>query len=221
MAELGRRYLANLERQSRKKATTTAVESILRVWLEPFFAERDLRQITAQDVQDSMTMMEKGERPGPKAKGDRRYGRPVGAKSVRNYIGYLLRQVISCSTGLASRASAEARPGRVRGVAQSPWACGRLPPLRMRRLQASGITSGRCGSDVARLPSWVLASVIADRPLVGQTLRSGIAWLRFGGGRVPRSRGVGRHAAPADARPDRIQRRTVSGFLPIGGFSDG
>jgi integrase len=36
-----------------------------------------------------MTMMEKGERPGPKAKGDRRYGRPVGAKSVRNYIGYL------------------------------------------------------------------------------------------------------------------------------------
>ena len=89
MAELGRRYLANLERQSRKKATTTAVESILRVWLEPFFAERDLRRITAQDVQDLMTMMEKGERPGPKAKGDRRYGRPVGAKSVRNYIGYL------------------------------------------------------------------------------------------------------------------------------------
>jgi Phage integrase family len=35
------------------------------------------------------TVMEKGERPGPKAKGDRRYGRPVGAKSVRNYIGYL------------------------------------------------------------------------------------------------------------------------------------
>jgi integrase len=89
MAELGRRYLANLKRQSRKKATTTAVESILRVWLEPFFAERDLRRITAQDVQDLMTMMEKGERPGPKAKGDRRYGRPVGAKSVRNYIGYL------------------------------------------------------------------------------------------------------------------------------------
>jgi hypothetical protein len=62
MAELGRRYLANLERQSRKKATMTAVESILRVWLEPFFAERDLRRITAQDVQDLMTMMEKGGR---------------------------------------------------------------------------------------------------------------------------------------------------------------
>jgi hypothetical protein len=33
MAELGRRYLANLERQGRKKATTTAVESRLsRFW---------------------------------------------------------------------------------------------------------------------------------------------------------------------------------------------
>jgi hypothetical protein len=74
IAELGRRYLVSLECQSRKKATTTAVESILRVWLEPFFAERDLRRITAQDVQDLMTMMEKGERPGPKAKGDRRLG---------------------------------------------------------------------------------------------------------------------------------------------------
>ncbi len=89
IGELGRRYLANLQRQSRKKATTTAVESILRVWLEPFFADRDLRRVAAQDVHDLMTMMEKGERPGPKAKGDRRYGRPVGAKSVRNYIGCL------------------------------------------------------------------------------------------------------------------------------------
>jgi integrase len=87
--ELGRRYLANLERQGRKKATTTAVESILRVWLEPFFADRDLRRITARDVHDLMSMMEKGERSGPKAKGDRRYGRKVGAKSVRNYIGCL------------------------------------------------------------------------------------------------------------------------------------
>ncbi len=89
IGELGHRYLANLERQNRKKATTTAVESVLRVWLEPFFADRDLRRITAQDVQDLMRMMEKGERPGPRAKGDRRYGRGVGAKSIRNYIGCL------------------------------------------------------------------------------------------------------------------------------------
>jgi hypothetical protein len=58
----------------------TAVESILRVWLEPFFAERDLRRITAQDVQDLMTMMEKGERPGPKARGTA----ATGARSARS-----------------------------------------------------------------------------------------------------------------------------------------
>jgi integrase len=89
IGELGRRYLANLERQGRKKATTTAVGSILRVWLEPFFGDRDLRRITADDVQDLMTMMEKGERPGPRVEGDRRYGREVGPKSIRNYIGCL------------------------------------------------------------------------------------------------------------------------------------
>ena len=36
-----------------------------------------------------MTMMEKGERPDRGSRATRRYGRPVGAKSVRNYIGYL------------------------------------------------------------------------------------------------------------------------------------
>jgi hypothetical protein len=105
MAELGRCYLANLERQSRKKATTTAVESILRVWLEPFFAERDLRRITAQDVQDLMTIMEKGERPGPKARGGpslwascrRKVGPqlhrlPLGAARVRRAQGMAARE---------------------------------------------------------------------------------------------------------------------------------
>jgi integrase len=87
--ELGARYLAHLRRQGRKKSTLTAVESILRVWLEPFFAERDLRQITTQEVEDLMNMMETGQRPGPRAKGDRRYGRRVGAKSIRNYMGCL------------------------------------------------------------------------------------------------------------------------------------
>src|SRR5438105_2860740 len=56
IAELGRRYLANLERQARKKATVTAVESILRVWLEPFFGERDLRRIRVEDVNDLIRM---------------------------------------------------------------------------------------------------------------------------------------------------------------------
>src|SRR6266566_4483591 len=33
--------------------------------------------------------MEQGDRPGARQKGDRRYGRPVGVKSIRNYIGTL------------------------------------------------------------------------------------------------------------------------------------
>jgi integrase len=89
VGELGRRYIANLERQGRKRSTLTAVESILRIWLTPFFGDRDVRRITVDDVNDLMRMMESGARPGPRAVGDRRYGRPVGAKSVRNYIGTL------------------------------------------------------------------------------------------------------------------------------------
>ena len=89
MPDLGRRYLAHLVRRGRKKATTTSVESILRIWLNTFFAERDVRTITAEDVRDLMGMMESGHRRGPKLKGDRRYGKPAGAKTVRNYIGTL------------------------------------------------------------------------------------------------------------------------------------
>jgi integrase len=89
MEELGRRYTAHLLRQGRKKATLVAVESILRIWLMPFFAERDLRRIKPDDVLDLVSMMESGHRPGPRTRGDRRYGRPVGAKSIRNYIGTL------------------------------------------------------------------------------------------------------------------------------------
>jgi hypothetical protein len=44
-------------------------------------------RITADDVHDLMRMIETGARPGPRATGDRRHGRPVGAKSIRNYIG--------------------------------------------------------------------------------------------------------------------------------------
>jgi integrase len=89
IADLGRRYIADLARQKRKKATMVAVESILRVWLEPFLGERDLRRISAEDVNDLIRMMENGDRPGVRQKGDRRYGKPVGAKSIRNCIGTL------------------------------------------------------------------------------------------------------------------------------------
>jgi integrase len=87
--ELGRLYLAELESQARKKATVTAVESILRVWLEPFFGDRDLRKINVEEVNDLIRTMKGGSRPGPRRSGDRRYGRSVGVKSIRNYIGTL------------------------------------------------------------------------------------------------------------------------------------
>jgi integrase len=98
IAELGRRYLVELERQGRKKATVVAVEGILRVWLGPFLGERDVHRITAEDVYDLIRLMEQGDRPGPRQKGDRRYGRPVGVKSIRNYIGTL-----SALLGLAEK----------------------------------------------------------------------------------------------------------------------
>ena len=89
ISDLGARYTKDLQRQARKKATLTALESILRVWLIPFFGERDLRRITTQDVTELIGMMESGKRSATRQAGDRRYGRPVGPKSVRNYIGTL------------------------------------------------------------------------------------------------------------------------------------
>jgi integrase len=89
VAELGARYRTHLERQGRKKATLVAVESILRIWLEPFFGDRDLNRVRADDVRDLVRLMETGRRPGPRTKGDRRYGRPVCVKTLRNYVGTL------------------------------------------------------------------------------------------------------------------------------------
>jgi integrase len=89
IAELGERYVANAERQERKKATIVGVKSVLRVWLVPFFGEKDVRQIKAEDVADLIRMMESGDRPGARQKGDRRYGKPVSAKTIRNYMATL------------------------------------------------------------------------------------------------------------------------------------
>ena len=48
--EIGRRYVAQLERLGRKRSTTVAVKSALRVHLEPFFRERSLASITHNAV---------------------------------------------------------------------------------------------------------------------------------------------------------------------------
>jgi integrase len=94
--ELGRRYLAHLERQGRKKSTRTAVDSVLVHWLEPFFRDRAVGSITADDVHDLISMMEEGRRLRPVRPADDGSPRPephrvkpVGPKSVRNYVGTL------------------------------------------------------------------------------------------------------------------------------------
>jgi integrase len=89
IADLGRLYLDDLEKMGRKKATLTAVESALRIWLAPFFGERDVKTIGKRDVEDLIRNMRNGTRTGARQKGDRRYGKPVTSKSIRNYIGTL------------------------------------------------------------------------------------------------------------------------------------
>jgi integrase len=73
--EAGKRYIVYLDKTKRRKLSTrTAVESVLRVHLVPFFGERGLATVTRQDVIDLQAKME---REG------------VGPKSIRNYIGTL------------------------------------------------------------------------------------------------------------------------------------
>jgi integrase len=79
--ELGRRYVRHLARQGRKRATIVAVESTLSNWLVPHFGERAIDAIKPEDVVDLMRRMESGG-AGGRAK-------PVGPKSVRNYLGTL------------------------------------------------------------------------------------------------------------------------------------
>jgi hypothetical protein len=74
VGEVGRRYLAHLERAGRKLSTRTAVKSCLRVHLEPFFGERAISAVEHEDVVGLMTLMER---------------KGVGPKSIRNYLGTL------------------------------------------------------------------------------------------------------------------------------------
>jgi integrase len=74
VAEVGRRYLAHLERAGRKHSTRVAVESTLRVHLEPFFGDGAMGAITHEDVIDLMTVME---------------GKDISPKTIRNHLGTL------------------------------------------------------------------------------------------------------------------------------------
>ncbi len=82
LEELGRRYLIHLEQKGRKKATLTGVRSVLDNWLVPHFGDRAVDSIEPEDVRDLMRKMQRG---GV----GRRSNRPVGPKSIRNYIGTL------------------------------------------------------------------------------------------------------------------------------------
>ena len=89
ITELARRYVERMRHDGRKHSSIVAVESVVATWLEPYFAERDLRQVRVEDVRELARMMEKGTRPGPRRKGDRRFGRPLATKTVRDRIATL------------------------------------------------------------------------------------------------------------------------------------
>jgi integrase len=74
IAEVGRRYRVHLERLGRKRTTLTAVESTLRVHLEPFFGTKGLDAIRYEDVVDLVTLLE---------------ARGLKPKSIHNYVGTL------------------------------------------------------------------------------------------------------------------------------------
>lgn len=84
LADAGAVYVEHLRRQGRKKSTVVAVLCALDNWLVPWFGDRALDRIKAEDVDDLVRAMEAGNRPTRSSR-----TRPVGPKSIRNYIGTL------------------------------------------------------------------------------------------------------------------------------------
>ena len=74
IAEVGKDYVVDLKRTGRKHSTLTAVESVLRVHLEPFFGNRVISSITHEEVVDLMYAMENED---------------LSPKTIRNYLGTL------------------------------------------------------------------------------------------------------------------------------------
>jgi integrase len=70
--EIATRYLAQAERRGRKRSTCLNIQSEVRVHLAPFFGERALDAITADDVLDLVATLE---------------GKHLAPKTVRNVIG--------------------------------------------------------------------------------------------------------------------------------------
>jgi len=80
IAEVGDRYVADLQRKGRKPETVRAAEVAVRVHFAPFFGDRAMDTITQEDVERlTMHMQASGGRGR----------RPLAPKSVRNYLGNL------------------------------------------------------------------------------------------------------------------------------------
>jgi integrase len=72
--EVAARYVAQAERRGRKRSTCQNIQSEVRVHLAPFFAERALDTVSAEDVLDLVSTLE---------------GKGLAPKTVRNVIGTL------------------------------------------------------------------------------------------------------------------------------------
>jgi integrase len=85
-AEAAAAYVRHLEAKGRKPATVVAARSALDVWLAPALGDLDLDAIRAEHVEDLISRMRAGRRPGRRA---RRRVKPCGPKTIRNYVGTL------------------------------------------------------------------------------------------------------------------------------------
>jgi integrase len=83
LAEVAPRYVRQLEAKGRKRSTIVAAQSCLDVWLLPALGDRALDAIKPEHVEDLMSRMEAGDRPG------RPGSKPCGPKTIRNYVGTL------------------------------------------------------------------------------------------------------------------------------------
>jgi integrase len=74
IAELGGRYVREVERRGLRLSSVTAVKSVLRVRLVPFFEDKALARFTSRDVEAFVTSLEDD---------------GLSNKTIRNYVGIL------------------------------------------------------------------------------------------------------------------------------------
>jgi len=116
VAELGRRYLRHLEAIGRKKSTTTAVESTLRVWINPVLGGRDVPRVTPEEIEDLMRTM--------RAK--------LGAKASATTSGPSRRCIATrCILGASGRPSTRVMRSTCRAASSTPTRSAFSPSTRL------------------------------------------------------------------------------------------